>query len=991
MAEQLFKLSPHRDLQSYFYQPSAIAALSGATESGFTLSGTWRQQFDWAVVEWNRDNVFEHPALRCLPDGDLSGLTLSYIEQRTNCLPIESDVYPSVEWPYLRLWAEGPDGNEHVYYVRLKDHAAPVDSSEYRNASATLMLTGSPTQGKAAGVCFEGLFTTPSQPLSEQHFYYMAQSNDSLADVARQLAANINSFPSFGIRATSSGPSITFEYAGAGALAGKMGSNANRVGVYGYVDAGSQLGWTQPAAVFSGGGFPVEYQVSLDFGHLQGAMDDPGQFAQPNFQAVSIPTQKVRKLRWTWAADLQPGSFERVEFSVVVSNWTVAGNGRQYFVAGPGSRRIEDDDPSLVYSATGAVSDWTTDAPGNYSGSRIHLTRTKGAACSIGYSEPAEHQLYLGARALDDGAIVEVSVDDGPPQIFNLGLSGEDVLLRLFLGSFPAGPHTVAITHSGAQPGSPPDTVAVLYFDFLEVAYPSADLPDFAPQSQLAVATDWDTLHSQSLPAERTAWLLWKLGFHGRVNHYVGAIWYYELFRPGHQYAQLTVTVTAPPGGPAGYTELDIGGDLTQLQQGTDPSKVTIQHQNLAADTDATIAQALALLINRGSTAIWASANGNIVTITARAMGTAGNGLAFLPYSAPDCNVVLTLSSNVLAGGIDGVDVGFDSTDPNAVTLDAFTQFWRTDLNATPRLNRACRDWCGAFFRALVSYGIDCVASFSTELAHVDPRSEVGMAQRYSDDSPVVLNTPAVQTNFSPASLSFWQEVYLEMAALQTSAGLVPYLQSGEVQWWYFAKHTWQKVSGGWVDLGDAQIGMPFYDDYTKQQFAAIYGRSMKVIQPGADPVDFPSETAFLPTLIGAYTAAIRNALKQRYANARFEVLYPTDVNNTPLNLVINYPVNDWTPQNLSCLKTEGLSYTAGCDLDAAASSIQFSAAKGFSMMQRSHLVGIGDRKTAWMKESNLAQAQGLESVVLFALDQFCLIGYPAPPFTNQRWSRRAA
>ena len=991
MAEQLFKLSPHRDLQSYFYQPSAIAALSNATESGFTLSGTWRQQFDWAVVEWNRDNVFEHPALRYLPDGDLSGLTLNYVEQRANCLPIESDVYPFVEWPYLRLWAAGADGNEHVYYVRLEDHAAPVDSSGYRNASATLTLTGVPTQGKAVGVSFEGLPTTPSQPLAEQHFYCIPQSNDSLTDVAAQLAANINNFPAFGIQATSSGPSITFEYSGADVLAGKTGSNANRLGVYGYADAGSQAGWTQPSAVFEGGSFPAEYQVSLDFGHLQGAMDDPGQFTQPNFQPVSIPTQKVRKVRWTWAADLQPGSFERSEFSVVVSNWTVTGSGRQYFVAGPGSRRIEDDDPSVAYSATGAASDWDTQGPGNYSGSRIHLTQTTGATCSVEYSEPAEHQLYFGTRALTGGAIAEVSVDGGPPLVFNLQAPGEDVLLRVPIGSVTAGSHRVVITHSGAPAGSSPDAVSDLYFDFLELAYPSADLPDFAPQSQLALATDWDTLHSQSLPAERTAWLLWKLGFHARVNHYIGAIWYYELFRPGHQYAQLTMTVTAAAGGPTGYTELDIGSDLSQLQQGTDASKVTIQHQNLTADTDATIAQALALLINRSTSGIWASASGNVVTITARTMGTAGNGLAFLPYSAPGSNVVLTLSSNTLVGGLDGVNAGFDSNDPNAVTLDAFTQFWRTDLNAMPRLNRACRDWSGAFFHALASYGIDCVASFSTELAHVDPGFNTGMAQRYSDGSPVVLNTPAVQTNFSPVGLSFWQEVYLEMAALQAGAGLVPYLQSGEVQWWYFAKHTWQKVNGTWVDLGDAQIGMPFYDDYTKQQFAAAYGRAMQIIQAGADPADYPAETTFLPLLIGAYTAAIRNALRQRYANARFEILYPTDVNNTPLNLAINYPVNDWTPQNLNCLKTESFSYTADCDLDAGAGSIDFSAAKGFSTMQRSHLVGIGDRKTAWMKESNLAQAQGLESVVLFALDQFCLIGYPAHPLTDQRWSRRAA
>lgn len=991
MPEQFFKLSPHRDLQCYFYQPSAIAALSSATEAGFTLSGAWRQQFDWAVVEWNRDNVFEHSALRNLPEGDLSGLTLSYIEQRTNCVPIESDVYPSVEWPYLRLWAEGSDGNEHIYYVRLKDHAAPVDEAGYRNASATLTLTGSPTEGKAAGVSFEGLLTTPSQPLVEQHFYYMMQGGDSLSDVATQIAANINSFPAYGIQATVSGASIMFEYAGSEVLAGKTGANANRLGVYGYVDAGSQLSWAQPSAVFSGGSFPAEYLISLNFGQLQGAIDDPGQFAQPGFQPVSIPTQKVRKLRWTWAADLQAGSFERTEFNVVASSWTITGNGRQYFVAGPGSRRIEDDDAPVIYSSTGSGGDWMYQGPGNYSGSRIHRTQITGATCSIGYSEPAEHQLYLGTRMLASGAIAEVSVDGGPQQVFNLHVDGEDVLVRLFIGTVGAGSHTVVITHSGTPPGLPPEAVSDLYFDFLELAYPSADLPDFAPQRQLAAATDWDTLHSQALPAERTAWLLWKLGFHGRVNHYVGAIWFYELFRPGHQYAQLTVTVTTPAGSPTGYTELDIGSDLSKLQQGTDTSKVTIQHKNLAADTDATIAQALALLINRGSSAIWASASGNVVVITARAMGTAGNGLAFLPYSAAGSNVVLTLSSNTLSGGVDGVNAGLDANDPNAVTLDAFTQFWRTDLNAAPRLNRACRDWSKAFFRALAAYGIDCVASFSTELAHVESSPEAGMVQRYSDGSPVVLNTPAVQTNFSQVSLSFWRQVYLEMADVQASAGLVPYLQSGEVQWWYFAKHTWQNVNGTWMDLGDAQIGMPFYDSDTKQQFEATYGTAMQVIQAGADPADYPEEATFLPTLIGAYTAAIRNALRQRYPGARFEILYPVDVNDTPLNRVINYPASDWTPQNLNCLKTESFSYTAGCDLDAAARSIQFSGAKGFPPTQRSHLVGIGDRKSAWVKESNLAQAQGLESVVLFALDQFCLIGYPLSPFTEQRWSRRAA
>ena len=126
MAEQLYKLSPDRDLQCYFLMPSAIAAMSNASANGFTLSGKWRQQFDWAVVEWNRDNVFEHPSLRCLPDGDLSGLTLSYVEERTGCIPFESNLFPVVDWHNLRVWAPPVSGanvlpgtTEVVYYVDL--------------------------------------------------------------------------------------------------------------------------------------------------------------------------------------------------------------------------------------------------------------------------------------------------------------------------------------------------------------------------------------------------------------------------------------------------------------------------------------------------------------------------------------------------------------------------------------------------------------------------------------------------------------------------------------------------------------------------------------------------------------------------------------------------------------------------------------------------------------------------------------------------------
>jgi hypothetical protein len=94
MASILQKLRPDGDLQCYFERPSAVAALSATSAGGFTVSGCWRQQFDWAVVEWNRDNVFEHPAMRNLPDGDLSGMRLSYEEERSNCIALDSSLLP---------------------------------------------------------------------------------------------------------------------------------------------------------------------------------------------------------------------------------------------------------------------------------------------------------------------------------------------------------------------------------------------------------------------------------------------------------------------------------------------------------------------------------------------------------------------------------------------------------------------------------------------------------------------------------------------------------------------------------------------------------------------------------------------------------------------------------------------------------------------------------------------------------------------------------
>ncbi len=134
-----------------------------------------------------------------------------------------------------------------------------------------------------------------------------------------------------------------------------------------------------------------------------------------------------------------------------------------------------------------------------------------------------------------------------------------------------------------------------------------------------------------------------------------------------------------------------------------------------------------------------------------------------------------------------------------------------------------------------------------------------------------------------------------------------------------------------------------------------------------------------LPTVIGNFTAAIMSFVRGTQPACRFEVLYPTDVNQTAFNRAINYPAAAWTPATLTCLKTESFGFTFGRNLDQELGDARFRHALGFAAAQRSHLVGVGDSTAAWLKEARAAEGKRFESVVLFAIDQFCLIGYDVP------------
>jgi hypothetical protein len=360
----LQKLTPDQDLQCYFFEPSgggsAVAALSGTSSTGFTVSGSWRQQADWAVIEWNRDNTHEHPAFRNLPDGDLSQLVLSYRETRTNCIPMDSTLYATVDWPSLRVWAT-PEvntsiaaavsagtqtvtpasmsnielgillaidtganreivmvtavtgttftatfasshaagvnvaGSEMVYWVPLLSHATAVDGS-YQCAYAEFTLSGTTSAGDYVGLAF-----------FDEQYTYEVTSGDSLATIVSNLESQINAHSAV-LQATASRNTITVYFTnGQPIAASTTGANGNVFGMYTF-STGSET-WDAVSKTFANGTSPTQWQVTLDLSLLQGttSSDLAGTM-------VAIPTQNIRKLRWTYAAALQAAAYARSEF-----------------------------------------------------------------------------------------------------------------------------------------------------------------------------------------------------------------------------------------------------------------------------------------------------------------------------------------------------------------------------------------------------------------------------------------------------------------------------------------------------------------------------------------------------------------------------------------------------------------------------------------------------------------------------------------------------
>jgi hypothetical protein len=500
---------------------------------------------------------------------------------------------------------------------------------------------------------------------------------------------------------------------------------------------------------------------------------------------------------------------------------------------------------------------------------------------------------------------------------------------RLLRANVPAGRHSVVIDL---------DNNGVFDFDFLEAAA-VADVPAALPaRTQASPALDYSTDHTYKLPPARIHWIFDQLGFAAPMNEYLGVFWWNERVRTGAVIPSATLQLSGS----------FVAGDQIILSIGGAPvGKTVFPHENLHV-----IARHLAYFINENLVGVWASFTADAVTITARSPEAA--------YAFPlSVDVQSATGSAVLTGSLNGGQRGT----------------WQIDTGAAQALNRAARDWHADFFAGAAARGRELTIACSMELVNPPP----GFAAYYPDNKPVVTDVgfaslKSTHCTFNTAMREFQKKVYLQLANLQATAGLVPHLQFGEFLWWFFTNQTVANPAGG----------MAFYDAETAADALGALGRPLHVFRKPTDSplVNGGADAVFVRNRLRDHIAALRAHVAAAHPGAKFELLYPYDVNHpTPagihqlggaLNRFVNFPVEYETKlgSGLDTLKMEALDFGAwNRSLDLARTAIEFPLVLGWPKDSVRYLVPVFRAGGAWEKEYMEAKGQGIPVINFWAHD----------------------
>lgn len=1010
MPERIHKLQPDRTLALRgFDDLGASAAIHSATSDSFIVSGCFRDPADFAVLTlYDVDNFYEHPRLKYLPDTNFAGLTLQFDVRYSGLMQLDSPKYWTIDWPFLdvlrpdntkaqiRLYDadsalsnavrvggsrvsaecsftivdEGLKeydrltlwyGNLAFDYIVPKVETSFLFEGKGAGTSHTVRVSGTPFSyveqagdthtavalGVIAALASCPAVTATQDSISPNQVNLRARRDDgvgfdvsvntssvllygiSAGAVANELASQIN-----GTRWATSGALIPLRAERSGStlrlIAQTPGEDGNMLSMYALAK-NSRLRTTSETAQFTGGSSDAIWRVTLPFSQL------------------GIPD--IRMMWLTFSPALANGAaYTSTEWEATFTNWRVTGPDavRSLQVAGPGSMRIEEDDSWCKYSGT-----WVnqTNDVGFFS-SGYAKKAGAGAAAQVKYSCGAVHDLYVGAAFGVGGGMVSVSLDGDAATQLNTAPAGYDPPVntrRLVRSRVPAGEHLVNMTVVSGN----------FTFDFIEAAVPS-DVPDaLPPNSQLSPALDYSTDHTYKLPPARIHWIFDRLGFAAPMNEYIGVFWWNQRKRAGAVVPEAKVT----------FTGTFAAGEAIFLKFGTDlPGSPALQFGKTVfpADTNASIARHFAQFLNGSSVGAWAKAEGDQLIVTSRSPRPAYR----IPLTVRREPASGSTGAWTITGSLEQAEIGQ----------------WVVDPEQDPPLNRGAVAWHKDMFRECARRNRDIVMAMSMEL--VNPPQGWGA---------VYLNNAVVETHvgfgqlksthchFGSDMRNYQGRVYTCLAELMHAEGLTPELQFGEFLWWFFTNKIAEQPNGG----------MAFYDPETRAAAQAQLGRPLHGFQtPVDDPlVNAGADAQFLRNRLRDHVTGLITQIRAARPEARFEVLFPYDVNHPEpagvhqlggrLNRKINLPV-EWeskTAAGFDRMKTEALDFGAWSrNLDLARTAIRLPLELGWPRDSVRHLVPVFRPGYPWEKEVELARGEGIPVVNLWAWDHVCLYNLAVTP-----------
>ncbi|MDQ2710991.1 MAG: hypothetical protein M3Y24_01945 [Acidobacteriota bacterium] len=806
-------------------------------------------------------------------------------------------------------------------------------------------------------------------------------------------------------------------------LAEYGGVDGNDVQVYMVVRPGNQtLAVNNPILALAGGNSDnVVWNISLDF--------------------AALGIDQIRRAWFTFAPQLASGAaYSDREWTATFSNWTVVDpNGVQALqCAGPGSMRVGNCDGGCTYTGPG----WSAIGANNYWRGFGRTNANVGDSVTVNYTSAMEHDLYLGTSLFGNRGTVSISLDGNslPNLDCFLNVSSEVVTRRLLQKSVGAGAHTIVITllstnHQTQNRGTwdVSSTGFQFLFDYLEAACPS-DLPNaLVVYDNVSAALDFDTDATYKVSPQRLLWHLNKLGLNGQLNEYLGVYWW-------NQRKRVMSSADSWPVATVTFEGTWAPGDVATVSLGT----FSPQKSVTTWDTVDSIAEHFVYYINAASVSMWAEKTGaGQMTIHSR---TPNWGDTLLVNWVSTAGTIGTSGS--IAQGTDGM-WEIDTAAPSPINFPV-TQ-WHADLFKAVQ---------AAGLLITTSFSMELVNPPDDDTPANAWKARFGDDKNTPVDTATdFMGLFSSQCAPIPNLTNYQKSVYTQMAGLQSAAGLTPWLQFGEFVWWYFsfrqnvpigyasytspisiglaqphkfatgdrvvvsgvggmtsANGTWtitvtddthftlngSIANGAWnVGTGTVSGGsMGYYDPVTTAAASAALNRPLYgfTCQDDDPSVNGNADANFLAAQLKAHVDAIREAVLASYPNAKFELLYPNDVNNTlcyrnaqnpypqggRLNAAVNLPIG-WRTKagsGLDRLKVEALSWGAtyrNLDLAAAAMTFALSAPLSWSVQDLGYLIPWFNGECPWPSEFQLASTLSLPVIDFWAYDHLGLMSWPVP------------